>query len=185
MYYLVQEGGYMFGLKTIGIILGMVILVGCGGGGTSIKESRCESGNNSGNLKNQYGYFGGNTKFCRYTAARDWGLIDTHGGDVLVLRLLEDGEYLITDGNVILGGDYGVSLDREAINAENMNTIEILKIRKKYYTQNGHKAVDCYEVSGGDRDILMCPYSKDYENIKKISKKISSHNTNMFGLIKR
>ena len=175
----------MFGVKTVGVILSIVILVGCGGRGSSAEESKCGSGNNSGNLKNQYGYFGGDTKFCKYTAERDWGLIDTHSGDVLVLRLSDDGEYLITDGNIIVGGDYGVSLDKEAINAENMNTIEILKIRKEYFTQNGHKAVDCYEVSGGDRDIVMCPYSKNNENIRKVSKKISLHDTNMFGLIRK
>ena len=169
------------------LIMGLVtamFIVGCGGGGSSAEQSMCGEGSNSGNMQNQYGYFSGSTKFCKYSAARDWGLIDIHGGDVLVLRLSNDGEYLITDGHDVLGGNYGISLDRETMKAEDMNNISILRIRKNYYKHDGHNAVDCYEISGGDRDILMCPYPVRNSNMKKMLKKKPSHSTNMFGLIK-
>ncbi len=173
------------------IIVLMMVIVGCGGGSgvdkSSIESSSlCGDGNNAGNLKNQFGYFGGNTKFCKYTASRDWALIDANdANNILVMRLNDDGEYAVTDGEYIVSGDYGISYDKQTLKASNMHDISIIKVRENYYKREGYSAVDCYDISGGDREIIMCPNPKKYGKVlqKNINVGTTRNNNNFFGLV--
>jgi hypothetical protein len=135
-------------LKKIGlsiIVLSALLLTGCGGGSSDINE---------GNNQNKYGYYGGTTKFGDYTATRYWVLINSN--EVIVLLLTDKAIYALADETTVVSGEYGISGDAKTIKSDKLNDISILSTSEYTWQVDGQN-VSCYNVSGGDRDIIMCP----------------------------
>ena len=137
-------------MKKLGLMAltaSALLLTACGGGSGSSEV-------NAGNNKNDYGYYGGTTKFGDYPATRYWAMFSQ--GEVMALLLTDKAVYGISDGDQVLSGIYGISGDAQTIKSDKLNDIHILS--KSNYTWNvDGQNVNCYNVSGGDRDIVMCP----------------------------
>ena len=133
----------------------VVLIVGCGGGG-----SGGISVDNSANLENQYGFFGGNTKFQKYNIVRSWSFFQ--GINVLYARYREDGSGSHNNHNI----DYGVNKNGTEITYDMGAVIKYLGTRKDYYEVNhadgSREVFDCYDVEINDsgtlyEDIVFCP----------------------------
>ena len=142
------------------VIIGFIVsifIVGCGGGGSSGSTV-----NNSDNLENQYGFFGGDTKFQKYNIVRSWSFFQ--GNNVLSARYREDGSGKHNGHNI----DYGVNKNGTEIIYDMGAVIKYLGTRKNYYEvthANGSKEIfDCYDVVIDDsgttyENIILCPNS--------------------------
>ena len=147
----------------IGILLtALIIISGCGGSGGGTQVS-CTT-DNSGNQENEFGYYGGDTKFCKYTVARDWEIIDPKTDETKTISFYTDGRYVAIDDGITQMGEYGVSKNGQTIELEYAtNKISITGVNEGYmtYKKYGKTTVyDCYYVTGFDRNILMCPTPK-------------------------
>ena len=129
------------------IVLSVLLLTACGGRGS--KDI------NAGNNKNEYGYYGGTTKFGDYPATRVWIMFDNYS-NILALALSDRGIYGISDGYENDRGVYGISGNTQTIKGSKLNNIHIIGTSNQTWKVDG-QSVNCYNVSGGDRDIIMCP----------------------------
>lgn len=134
-----------------------ILIVGCGGGG-----SGGTSVDNSGNLENQYGFFGGDTKFQKYNIVRGWSFYQ--GTNNVYARYREDGSGT-HNGNDI---DYGININGTEITYDMGGVIRYLSTRKDYYevthADGSKETFDCYNVVVDDsgtiyEDIVLCPNS--------------------------
>jgi len=150
-------------LNILVLVSAISLLVGCGGGSGSTSNTVPAGVDNSKNTntENQYGYFGYNVIFGKYVAAQSWTLLQDGTTDTMILTLSTDGDLRLQNGSQYLTGDYGVSKDGKTIKSSILNNISITGVRKDYKQQIGANGqseyVDCYDVSGGNSNIIMCP----------------------------
>jgi len=150
-------------MKKINILVlvsAISLLVGCGGGSGSPSNTVPAGVDNSAvtNLQNQYGYFGNDVKFGDYKISEGvWTLFDEVKTDRVVMTFRDDGSFKFRNGNY----DYGISKDGTTIKSDVLNDIQIRSTKKDLYevTSLGGvtSKIDCYVVSGGDIDLIMCP----------------------------
>lgn len=139
------------------ILIGLataILIVGCsGGGGVPV--------DNSDNLENQYGFFGGDTKFQGYNIVGDWTYYK-EGADSIYARYREDGSGTQRNISFI----YGVNKSGTQITYNTGSVITYLGTKKDYLHiySNGvlMETLDCYDVTVNDsgtiyNDIVFCP----------------------------
>ncbi len=140
------------------LLVSVFMFVGCGGGGNS--GNNTPAIDNSGNLENQYGYFGDNVKFGNQYIVGSWFLSQRDINNYLPYIFYADGSARFNNHSA----DYGVNKNGTIIKT-NGGDIIFNSIMYDYHevTINGSKTTyDCFDVTateGGTtyNSITMCP----------------------------
>ncbi len=101
-------------LKVLLSVVAMsFVMVGCGGGGSSSDNPSAPAVDNSGNLENQYGYFGNEVVLGNTLAVGSWTVRAEYNGAIETVSVImyADGRQTFTNlGNGLsFDADYGIS----------------------------------------------------------------------------
>ncbi len=138
------------------------MFVGCGGGGSSGGSTPSAPAiDNSGNLENQYGYFGDNVKFGNQYIVGSWFLSQRDINNYLPYIFYADGSARFNNHSA----DYGVNKNGTIIKTNGGDIIfnSIMYGYHEVIGEDGSKnTYDCFDVtateSGGTySNITMCP----------------------------
>ncbi len=145
--------------KLIGIGTIAFLLVGCGGG--SDNGGGTPTIDNSGNLENQYGYFGDNVKFGNQYIVGSWFLSQRDIDNYLPYTFYADGSARFNNHSA----DYGVNRNGTIIKTKGGDIIfhSIMYGYHEVTGIDGSKSVyDCFDVTATEggatyNNITMCP----------------------------
>ncbi|MFK5976911.1 MAG: hypothetical protein QM493_10410 [Sulfurovum sp.] len=148
----------MLKTKLVTVLLSASMLIGCGSS-TDTLASVDNSKNTT--TQNQYGYFGDNVIFGSQLVTNSWTLYHPTESGTIIITYYSSGENRRQQDSSFVFGDYGVSQDGKTISSSNLNDITIVSVKRNYLnitnTDGSKESKDCYEISGGDAGIIMCP----------------------------
>ena len=139
-------------------LVGVFMFVGCGGGNSG---SSIPAIDNSGNLENQYGFFGDNVKFGNQYIVGSWFLSQRDINNYLPYIFYADGSARFNNHSA----DYGVNKNGTIIKT-NGGDIIFNSIMYAYHEVTGidgsKSTYDCFDVTATEggatySNITMCP----------------------------